>query len=73
MSQKLSGPVVSVIAVVVLLAIVIGGYFYARKATGQDAADAVDAGMKKLGPRQSPMSTDQIEQMKRANGKAATN
>ncbi len=62
--MKLSGPAATVVLVVVIIAVLLGGYFYARHATGADVVDQLHADMKKIPGGRSPVSPEFVEQMK---------
>ncbi len=62
--MKLSGPAATVILVLVIIAVLVGGYFYARHTTGADVADQLHADMRKIPGGRSPVSPEFVEQMK---------
>jgi hypothetical protein len=63
--MKLSAPLAIGVVVAALIIIVTAGVYYMRQATGAAVADDIHAYMRKQPPGVSPVSRDQIEQMKR--------
>ena len=65
MQQKISPQVaVAVVAIVLVVVLVVGVLWY-RNASGEAAADAMHATMKKIKPGQAPFTKEQMDQMRR--------
>jgi len=75
MKQKISPQIVIAVVAIALVVVLALGTLWYRNASGEAAADAMHAAMKKTTPGQAPFTKEQMDQMnkmaqeKRLNGR----